>query len=64
MSDVANGQKLGVMHLVDTLEVGGAERVAVTLVNHLDQNRYVPHLCYHSPRRSAGFRRWTAASAG
>jgi len=45
MNDIANGQKLGVMHLVDTLEVGGAERVAVTLVNHLDQNRYVPHLC-------------------
>jgi glycosyltransferase involved in cell wall biosynthesis len=40
-----NSQRLGVMHLVDTLEVGGAERVAVTLVNHLDQNRYVPHLC-------------------
>jgi glycosyltransferase involved in cell wall biosynthesis len=40
-----NSQRLGVMHLVDTLEVGGAERVAVTLVNHLDQNRYLPHLC-------------------
>ncbi len=45
MNDLGNGQKVGVMHLVDTLEVGGAERVAVTLVNHLDQNRYVPHLC-------------------
>jgi len=33
------------MHLVDTLEAGGAERVAVTLVNHLDQERYVAHLC-------------------
>ncbi|MBZ5676160.1 MAG: glycosyltransferase family 4 protein [Acidobacteriia bacterium] len=45
MNDVANGQKLGVMHLVDTLEVGGAERVAVTLVNHLDPSRYLAHLC-------------------
>jgi glycosyltransferase involved in cell wall biosynthesis len=45
MNDVNNSQKLGVMHLVDTLEVGGAERVAVTLVNHLDQSRYAPHLC-------------------
>jgi glycosyltransferase involved in cell wall biosynthesis len=45
MNGVSNSQKLGVMHLVDTLEVGGAERVAVTLVNHLDQNRYVTHLC-------------------
>ena len=38
-------QRLGVMHLVDTLEVGGAERVAVTLVNHLDRKRYLPYLC-------------------
>jgi glycosyltransferase involved in cell wall biosynthesis len=43
--NAGNSQRLGVMHLVDTLEVGGAERVAVTLVNHLDQSRYVPHLC-------------------
>ncbi len=40
-----NGDRLGVMHLVDTLEVGGAERVAVTLVNHLDRKQYVSHLC-------------------
>ena len=45
MSNPDNGQRLGVMHLVDTLEVGGAERVAVTLVNHLDPNRYDAHLC-------------------
>ena len=38
-------QPLGVLHLVDTLEPGGTERVAVTLVNHLRRDRYTPYLC-------------------
>lgn len=36
---------LGVMHVLDTLETGGAERLAVNLVNHLPGNRYRTYLC-------------------
>jgi glycosyltransferase involved in cell wall biosynthesis len=34
----------GVLHLVDTLDPGGAERVAVNLVNHLSRDRFRPFL--------------------
>jgi glycosyltransferase involved in cell wall biosynthesis len=34
----------GVLHLVDTLEPGGTERVAVNLVNHLSRERFRPYL--------------------
>lgn len=37
--------RLGVMHITDTLEAGGAERVAVNLVNLLPRSRYQTHLC-------------------
>ncbi len=37
--------KVGVMHLIDSLEFGGAERVAVNLVNHLPRSRYEVSLC-------------------
>ena len=35
----------GLMHLTDTLDGGGAERMAVNLVNHLPRNRYQVFLC-------------------
>jgi glycosyltransferase involved in cell wall biosynthesis len=38
-------QRLGVMHIIDTLSAAGAERVAVNMVNHLPRNRYIPYLC-------------------
>jgi glycosyltransferase involved in cell wall biosynthesis len=38
-------QRTAVMHMVDTLDAGGAERVAVNLVNALDRIRYTAHLC-------------------
>lgn len=34
----------GILHLVDTLDPGGAERVAVNLVNHLSRERFRPFL--------------------
>jgi hypothetical protein len=34
-----------VMHVIDTLVVGGAERVAVNLANLLPRARYEAHLC-------------------
>ena len=34
----------GVLHLVDTLEPGGTERVAVNLLNHLSRERFRPFL--------------------
>lgn len=34
-----------VLHVTDTLAAGGAERMAVNLVNHLSRDRYSPHLC-------------------
>ncbi len=37
--------RVAVMHLVDTLAVGGAERMAVNLVNSLPRDRYTAHLC-------------------
>jgi len=36
---------IGVMQVVDTLDVGGAERVAVSLANCLPRDRYHSHLC-------------------
>lgn len=37
--------RIGVLHLTDTLDAGGAERVAVNIVNHLPRERFSPHLC-------------------
>jgi glycosyltransferase involved in cell wall biosynthesis len=34
-----------VVHVVDALNIGGAERVAINLVNLLPRNSYVPYLC-------------------
>lgn len=44
MSDSATS-RVGVMHLVDTLQFGGAERAAVQYVNHLPRALYRPFLC-------------------
>jgi glycosyltransferase involved in cell wall biosynthesis len=38
-------QRIGVMHVVDSLNTGGTERVAVTLVSLLPPDRYDVHLC-------------------
>lgn len=35
----------GVLHIIDTLEIGGAERMAVNLVNQLPRDRFKAHLC-------------------
>jgi glycosyltransferase involved in cell wall biosynthesis len=37
--------EVGVMHLLDTLALGGAERAAVNLVNELPRDKYRPYLC-------------------
>jgi glycosyltransferase involved in cell wall biosynthesis len=34
-----------VVHVVDALNIGGAERVAINLVNLLPRDRYIPYLC-------------------
>jgi len=36
---------VGVVHLIDSLAMGGAERVAVNLANLLPQERYTAYLC-------------------
>jgi len=36
---------VGVMHLTDTLDAGGMERMAVNLVNFLPRDRYVVYMC-------------------
>jgi glycosyltransferase involved in cell wall biosynthesis len=33
------------MHITDTLDAGGLERVAINLVNHLPREQFVPFLC-------------------
>jgi glycosyltransferase involved in cell wall biosynthesis len=38
-------KRVNVMHLVDTLNVGGAERMAVNIVNALPRDKYRAHLC-------------------
>lgn len=40
----AGDERIGVMQLTDSLELGGAERVALNLANLLPRDRYVPHL--------------------
>lgn len=40
-----NGDRIGVMHLVDTLDVGGAEQVAVSLANLMPRDRYRMYVC-------------------
>lgn len=42
---VPGGARMVVMHLTDTLSIGGAERVAVNFVNELPRDRFAPHLC-------------------
>jgi glycosyltransferase involved in cell wall biosynthesis len=37
--------RVTVMHVLDTLDVGGAERMAVNMVNLLPRDRFVLHLC-------------------
>src|SRR5947209_20135306 len=37
--------RICVMQMLDTLETGGAEQVAVTIANHLPRDRYVSYLC-------------------
>jgi glycosyltransferase involved in cell wall biosynthesis len=41
----AHGLRRPVVQVTDTLDAGGAERVAVNLVNRLDRDRYQPLLC-------------------
>jgi glycosyltransferase involved in cell wall biosynthesis len=41
----AASERVGVLHITDTLEPGGMERVAVNLVNALPRDRFVPSLC-------------------
>ena len=38
-------KQVAVMHLIDALDAGGAERMAVNLVNALPRDRYVPYFC-------------------
>jgi glycosyltransferase involved in cell wall biosynthesis len=41
----AKTDAVGVLHVVDALLIGGAERVAINLVNLLPRERYAPYLC-------------------
>ena len=51
-----------VMHLTDTLDAGGAERVAVNLVNLMPRDRYRPHLC--TTRQDGVLEKLVAADVG
>jgi len=54
--------RVGVMHLVDTLEIGGAERVAVNLVNRLPRDQFDLTLC--STRREGPLAEQVAGDVG
>jgi glycosyltransferase involved in cell wall biosynthesis len=45
MRDRTTDRLTNVLHVIDSLEVGGAERVAVNLVNHLPRDTFTTHLC-------------------
>jgi glycosyltransferase involved in cell wall biosynthesis len=42
---MSSSSAVGVMHVVDTLDIGGTETVAVNLANRLPRERYRPYLC-------------------
>ncbi len=54
--------QIGVLHLVDTLEIGGAEKVAVSLTNSLPPERYRVYLC--ATRRDGPLARQVADHVG
>ena len=54
--------EVGVMHVLDTLALGGAERAAVNLVNELPRDKYRPYLC--TTRREGPLREAVAACVG
>ena len=39
------GRRVAVLHVTDTLAAGGAERMAVNLINELPRDRFQPYLC-------------------
>jgi len=51
-----------VMHVIDTLDAGGAERVAVNLVNALPRERFAPYLC--TTRRDGPLQKLVAGDVG
>lgn len=53
---------IGVMHITDTLEAGGAEQVAVNLVNLLPREQFAAHLC--TTRREGPLADAVAADVG
>jgi glycosyltransferase involved in cell wall biosynthesis len=54
--------RVTVMHVVDTLDAGGAERVAVNLVNALPREQYAPLLC--TTRREGALATLVAGDVG
>lgn len=44
--DARSSHRVNVLFIVNSLEVGGAERHVVTLLNHLDTSRFGLHLAY------------------
>jgi glycosyltransferase involved in cell wall biosynthesis len=50
------------MHLIDTLDAGGAERMCVQLANALPRDRYQPHVC--ATRRGGPLREEIASDVG
>lgn len=54
--------RMGVMHMTDTLEPGGAERVAINIVNLLPRDQYRPYLC--TTRRDGALDDLVAADVG
>jgi glycosyltransferase involved in cell wall biosynthesis len=43
--NIPSGRRIGVMQVVDTLDIGGAEKIAVQLANLLPPDRFVSYLC-------------------
>jgi glycosyltransferase involved in cell wall biosynthesis len=54
--------EISVLHVLDTLALGGAERAAVNLVNELPRDRYRPYLC--TTRMEGPLREAVAADVG
>jgi glycosyltransferase involved in cell wall biosynthesis len=55
-------KRIGVMQVVDTLETGGAERMAVNIANALPRERYRSYMC--TTRREGPLEKLLAADVG
>lgn len=48
-----NIDRIGILYIINNLEIGGTERQLIQLVNHLDKNQFEPWVCCFQNKTSA-----------